>query len=115
MSTRRQTPFERRLAASRKNAGYDRLYRSARAEIDAVDEAVRTLLHDLDEAREVAQLSKAALAESVDLPPETIRRLFTAEGQNPTAATLVKLARALGARIALVPEPKARTPKRGAA
>jgi transcriptional regulator with XRE-family HTH domain len=59
-------------------------------------------LQEVDDAREKAHLSKASLAERVDLPPETIRRLFTADGQNPTAATLVKLARALGFRIALV-------------
>lgn len=106
MSTRRQTPFERRLTASRKNARYDHSYQKARSEIEAVDGAVRTLLREVDAAREKAHLSKAALAKRVSLPPETIRRLFTAEGQNPTATTLVKLARALGLRVALVRPPK---------
>jgi len=107
MSTRRQTPLERRLMASRKSARHDRAFQKARSEIDAVDAAVRTLLREVDAARDKAHLSKAALAERVGLPPETIRRLFTAERQNPTAVTLVKLGRALGLRIALLRPRKA--------
>jgi transcriptional regulator with XRE-family HTH domain len=72
------------------------------SEIDAVDHSVRALLDEIDTARERKQLSKAALAERVDMPPETIRRLLTAARQNPTVATLVRLARALDRRIALV-------------
>lgn len=90
------------------------MYRAARAEIDEVDTSVRALLGALDDAREAAHVTKAALAASVGLPPETVRRLFTAEGQNPTAATLVKLAHALGRQIALVPM-KARPSRRSAA
>ena len=107
MSTRRQTPFERRLTASRKNARHDRAFQKARSEVDAVDDAVRTLLREVDAAREKAHLSKAALAERVGLPPETIRRLLTADAQNPTVVTLMKLARALGFHITLVRPRKA--------
>ena len=63
---------------------------------------MRALLEEIDAARERTQLSKAALAERVDMPPETIRRLLTAAKQNPTVATLVRLAHALDLRIALV-------------
>ena len=70
------------------------------------------LLQEFDAAREKAKLSKAALAERVELPPETIRRLFTAGGQNPTAATLVKIARSLGLRVVLVRLRAASSPHR---
>lgn len=63
---------------------------------------MRALLLALDAARAKAQLTKAALAERVGLPAETIRRLFAAETQNPTATTLVRLAHAFGLRLALV-------------
>ena len=102
MPTRRRTPFERRLEHDRKRRPHDRAFQGARSEIDAVDRSVRALLEEIDAARERKQLSKAALAERVDMPPETIRRLLTAAGQNPTVATLARLARALGLRLALV-------------
>ena len=40
---RRQTAFERRLAEQRKDPAFDKLYRKARAEIDATDKIIRAL------------------------------------------------------------------------
>jgi ribosome-binding protein aMBF1 (putative translation factor) len=109
---RRKTLFERRLATSRNDPHYESAFQRARSEIDIVESAVRVLLQDINAARENAKLSKAALAERVNLPPETIRRLLTAKTQNPTAATLVKLARALSLRVALVRPVKTSPPRR---
>ena len=46
----------------------------------------------LDNAREQQGMTKAELARRAGMAPEVVRRLFTAEGPNPTAATLVAIA-----------------------
>ncbi len=40
-------------------------------------------------------MTKAELARQAGIAPEVVRRLFTAKGANPTAATLIALADAL--------------------
>lgn len=54
--------------------------------------------------REALGLSKAELARRAGLPPEAVRRLFTMRSPNPTATTLVALARAMD--LDLVAEPR---------
>lgn len=46
-------------------------------------------LDDPDEARVQQGMTKAELARRAGMAPEAVRRLFTAEGPNPTAATLI--------------------------
>lgn len=43
------------------------------------------------------------LARQIEARPEIVRRLFTADGANPTLATVLKLAEALGFHLELVP------------
>ncbi|MDY0816319.1 helix-turn-helix transcriptional regulator [Kitasatospora purpeofusca] len=65
------------------------------------------IVNELDEAREAADLSKAALARAISAEPAVIRRLFSAGHVNPTLGTLAEVAAALGMRITLEPLPEA--------
>lgn len=73
-------------------------YTEARAIIDSTDAFVRAL----EKARVLEGVSKAELARQMDARPEVVRRLFTAPDANPTLATVLKLAEALGFRLELV-------------
>jgi transcriptional regulator with XRE-family HTH domain len=77
-----------------------RALRSHAATVRAIDRLVRTI----DERREALELSKAELGRRAGLPPEAVRRLFTMRSPNPTARTLIALARAL--ELDLVAEPR---------
>ncbi|MFE7190639.1 helix-turn-helix domain-containing protein [Kitasatospora sp. NPDC057541] len=65
------------------------------------------IVNELDEAREAADLSKAALARAISAEPAVVRRLFSAGHVNPTLGTLAEVAAALGMRITLEPLPDA--------
>ncbi len=86
-----RTGAERYFEKERKSPEYEHAYQEAVARVRAVDELVRSIDHN----REVRGLSKAELARKAGLPPEAVRRLFTMRSPNPTATTLVALARAL--------------------
>ncbi len=94
---RSKTSFDRYFSARMKNAEFAAEYSSARREIDAID-----LVRALDAAREKAGMTKAQLAKRVDMKPEVIRRLFTADEPNPTLDTVVKLVNALNCSLDLV-------------
>ncbi|MCK0090607.1 helix-turn-helix domain-containing protein [Rhodococcus sp. HNM0563] len=64
---------------------------------------VDSIINELDEAREAAHLSKAALARAVSTEPATVRRLLSTTGSNPTLGTVSELAAALGFRLTLEP------------
>ena|SRR5947208_526784 len=97
-----RTGAERYFEKQRESPEYERAYREAAATVRAIDELVRSI----DHRREELGLSKAELARQAGLPPEAVRRLFTMRSPNPTATTLVALARALD--LELVAEPKAK-------
>lgn len=97
MSTRRRTAFDRYVAGRMKSREFAEAHREAKAEIDATDRLMRRL----DEAREQANLSKAELARRVGMPAETIRKLFTADGVNPTMSTVSRIAAELGLSLTL--------------
>lgn len=69
-------------------------YERARAQIQQVDEVMRTL----DQLRVDSNISKAELARRIGKNPASVRRLFTSEA-NPELATLAAIAAALGAKI----------------
>lgn len=94
-----RTGAERYFEKQRENPEYERAYQDASATVRAIDELVRSI----DRCREERGLSKAELARQAGLPPEAVRRLFTMQSPNPTATTLVALARALD--LELVAEP----------
>jgi DNA-binding phage protein len=99
MSSRRKTGFDKFFDEQMKDPAFAAGYAEARAEIDAVDRIMRAL----DEARIESGMSKAALARLISAKPEIVRRLFTTAFPNPTLATVVKLASALGYKLELVP------------
>jgi DNA-binding phage protein len=75
-------------------------------------ESVRTsttaqVVNALNDAREAAGMSKAALARSIRAEPAAIRRLFSSAQVNPTLGTLSEVAAALGMRITVEPLPVA--------
>ncbi|MFJ9121277.1 XRE family transcriptional regulator [Streptomyces sp. NPDC102394] len=65
------------------------------------------IVNALDEARDAADLSKAALARAISAEPAAVRRLFSAGHVNPTLGTLAEVAAALGMRITVEPIPAA--------
>jgi DNA-binding phage protein len=75
---------------------------------DYVVESIRIATIDqvvnaLDDAREAAGLTKAALARAISAEPAVVRRLFSAGHVNPTLGTLAEVAAALGMRLTLEP------------
>ena len=64
---------------------------------------IDTVVNALNVARESAGLSKAQLARAINMDPATVRRLFTANGSNPTLGTLAEVAAVLGLRISVTP------------
>jgi HTH-type transcriptional regulator/antitoxin HipB len=97
-----RTGAEQYFGKQRNDPEYERAYQDAAATVRAIDELVRAI----DAQREALGLSKAELARRAGLPAEAVRRLFTMRSPNPTATTLVALARALG--LDLVAEPRAK-------
>ncbi|WP_306896788.1 helix-turn-helix domain-containing protein [Agromyces albus] len=64
------------------------------------------IVNALDDAREGAGLSKAALARAINADPSALRRLFAhGNRSNPTIGTVAELAAALGMRLTLEPMP----------
>lgn len=99
MARRPSTGFDRYFDKPMETPGFASAYEAARQEIDAVD----VLMRALDAARMEKGLTKAALARLAGMAPEVVRRLFTAEGSNPTLETVVKIASALDHRLGLHP------------
>lgn len=64
---------------------------------------VDSIINALNDAREAAHLSKAALARAVSVEPAAVRRLLSATSANPTLGTVSELAAALGMRLTLQP------------
>jgi DNA-binding phage protein len=106
----KKTGFDKFFDAQMRDPEFARGYRKARREIDAVDRIVRAL----DEARIDLGMTKAQLAHAISAKPEIVRRLLTAKSPNPTLATVVKVAAALGYSVQLVAA-KPRTSRRRAA
>lgn len=91
-----RTGAERYFEARLHSPEYREAYERARRRIDQVDHVIRAL----DDRREELNLSKAELARRAEMPPEAVRRLFSAERPNPTLNTLVAIAEALGLDLA---------------
>jgi DNA-binding phage protein len=99
------TGFDVYVEQQLKRPSFRKAYAEVQSEIASTDRLVRALLRTLDEVRDKQHLSKAELARSIDAKPEMLRRLFTADAANPTLSTVVRVASALGYRIALVRGP----------
>lgn len=81
-------------------------YEQSRREIETIDRVI----HQLDDLREQAGLSKADIARMVSRNPSSIRRLFTQQS-NPELALVVAIASALGAEIEIVAPKKTKAPR----
>lgn len=97
MSRRPSTGFDRYFDKQMEDPEFATAYKAAREEIDSVDVLVRAL----DAVRVKKGLTKAELARLAGMAPEAVRRLFTAQGSNPTLETVVKIAGALDYRLGL--------------
>ena len=94
-----RTGAERYFAKQVRDPEYRRAYGLARERIARTDALVRSL-----DARRVARgMTKAELARAAGVQPEAVRRLFTMEAPNPTAATLIALADALDLEVVARP------------
>jgi ribosome-binding protein aMBF1 (putative translation factor) len=96
---RSRTGAERYIERQKRDPEYREAYEDAARRIRQVDELVRAL----DNARERQGMTKAELARRAGMAPEVVRRLFTAEAANPTAATLVALADVLDVELVARP------------
>ncbi len=108
MAPRTKTGFDRYFDERMRNPSFAAEYTEARAEIDAID----TLVRALDQARERSGLTKADLARKIDAKPEIVRRLLTASSGNPTMATVLKVASAVGCHLELVANAKSHAGRR---
>jgi DNA-binding phage protein len=101
MARRPKTTFDMELKEQLKNPEFARDFKAARARIAAIDKATNAFVRALDGARIGRGLTKADLARRIGAEPAVLRRLLSAKGQNPTLATLIKIAAALGMRLEL--------------
>lgn len=108
----RSTPSAGRWAALRAPTLADPERRVRYERKRASVEATRQWLQVIDQAREEAGLSKAALAQRVGMEPSAIRRLFTSARSNPTLDTVVSLMLALGIEWDLKPSSRRTEPDR---
>jgi len=95
----RKTGFDKFVGEQMKRPRFATAYGRARAEIDAVDDLIRAL----DEKRIAISMTKAELARRISASPEVVRRLLTAADANPTMETVLRIAHAVGLRLALEP------------
>lgn len=108
LSMTERTGAERYLSARLGDREYRAAYERARQRIDQIDTVIRAL----NDRREELKLSKAELARRAEMPPEAVRRLFSAERPNPTLHTLAALAEALGLDLTAAekrPQPRAKS------
>jgi DNA-binding phage protein len=79
----------------------------ASARIELIDQ----LVNKLDVSRVEQNLTKADLARMLKMQPANVRRFFSDQTPNPTAATFFEVALALGFELKLAPMPKAKRNK----
>lgn len=102
MAKKTKTGFDRYFDEQMQDAEARRAYEAARARIDMIDGLVRAL----DQAREKQGISKAELARRIGAEPAAVRRLLTTPRPNPTMATFVGAADALGLEISVAKKPR---------
>lgn len=94
--------FYRQLELELKNPEFEATYFQDQIRVRIIDD----LINELDQARLIEGLSKAKLARYVGAEPANVRRFFTKSKSNPTMASVLDLAMALGLTIQLVPLPQ---------
>jgi DNA-binding phage protein len=100
---RSRTGAERYIAEQKQDQEFRAAYEATARRVQRIDALVRAI----DSRREELGLTKAELARHAGMPPEVVRRLFSVDQPNPTAATLVALAEALGLEVVALPRERA--------
>lgn len=100
---RTRTGAERYIAEQKRDPEFRAAFDAAARRIRRIDD----LLRAIDARREELGLTKAELARRAGMPPEMVRRLFSVDKPNPTAATLVALAEALDLEVVARPTERA--------
>jgi DNA-binding phage protein len=100
---RPRTGAERYIAKQMEDPEFRAAHEAAARRIRHIDELVRVI----DARRVEVGWTKAELARRAGMPQEAVRRLFSMEGPNPTAATLVALADALDLELVARPVERA--------
>jgi DNA-binding phage protein len=100
MARKHRTGFDSYFDKRMQDPAFADEYATASAEIATIDKLVRLL----DATRVAADMPKAELARRISAKPEIVRRLFTTASPNPTMATVLKVADALGLTLQLVPK-----------
>jgi DNA-binding phage protein len=77
-----------------------------------VEQEPAAVMRALEAARSARGLTKAELARRSQLPPETVRRLLSAGGGNPTLETVLGMLRSMGLGLKLAELPGAVEPAR---
>lgn len=95
-----RTGAERYFADRMKDPEYAEAHRKAAERIDEIDR----ILGFLDQKRVDQGISKAELARRAGLKAEAVRRLLTAEHQNPTLETILALSKALDVELFQLPK-----------
>jgi DNA-binding phage protein len=90
-----RTGAERYITEQKRDPEFLAAHAGAARRIRQVDALVRAL----DDARAQQGMTKAELARRAGMAPEAVRRLFTAEAANPTAATLIAIADVLDVEV----------------
>ena len=98
-----RTGAERYITKQMDDPEFRAAHEAAARRIRRIDELVRAV----DARRVEVGWTKAELARRAGMPPEAVRRLFSMEGPNPTAATLVALADALDLELVARPAERA--------
>jgi DNA-binding phage protein len=65
--------------------------------------SLKDIVAQLNDAREASNLTKSRLARAIGSDPSVVGRFLSAHTENPTLATVVEVAAALGLKICLVP------------
>jgi DNA-binding phage protein len=96
---RQRTSFDELFDQEMKDPEFAAGYVEARAEIDQVDDFMRSL----EAARAAKGVSKAELARQSGMPAAAVRRLLTAPDEaNPTIATILGILRPMGLGLRIV-------------
>jgi DNA-binding phage protein len=98
---------DRLLSQQLQDPEFRKVFEREKAELEAIDR----IINSLESLRDAHHVSKARLARSIGKQESAVRRLLTAPG-NPTLRTVVAVADALDADVAIVSRGSARVNER---
>lgn len=105
MARQAETDFERDLQAHMQDAEFRAVFIREAHRIDVVDR----IINEIDAQRDRLGMSKAELARAIGRNPAAVRRLLTANDQNPRFEMVAAMADAVGLEVEL----RAKRPEKG--